>query len=284
MSVNVDKYSQLPTYDTFNLFGNKKVPFIILLIFVILIYIVLFSFLNNSPTSSPSSMWIIILEIILVVTLIIIISLNYDSLHDINFSTEIKNLFGGGTPEVDITAHDVSDNDHDEPVHREPEQTKECTTTTDTSGEVFHIPNNTYTYDEAKEMCETLDTRLATYDEVESAYNNGGNWCSYGWSDEQMALFPTQKSVYNQLKKIKGHANDCGRPGINGGYIGNKNAKFGVNCYGKKPYITDKDKYFMDNYSFSPAILDSSYNSITKDKTIQNLLIASFNKSKWSFQ
>lgn len=282
MSVNVDKYSQLPTYDTFNLFGNKKVPFIILLIFVILIYIVLFSFLNNSPTSSPSSMWIIILEIILVVTLIIIISLNYDSLHDINFSTEIKNLFGGGNPLVDIIAHDVNDDETKEDTPKQ--ETKECTTTTDISGEVFHIPNNTYTYDEAKEICETLDTRLATYDEVESAYNNGGNWCSYGWSDEQMALFPTQKSVYNQLKKIKGHANDCGRPGINGGYIGNKNAKFGVNCYGKKPYITDKDKYFMDNYSFSPAILDSSYNKITKDKTIQNLLIASFNKSKWSFQ
>jgi hypothetical protein len=284
MAINVDKYSQLPTYDTFNLFGNKKIPFIILLIFVILIYIVLFSFLNNNPNNSPSSMWIIILEVILVVTLIIVIVLNYDTMHDINFSTEIKNLFSGGNPEVDVVAHDVSDNEKQPKHEPEPEEQKDCPTTTDISGEVFHIPNNTYTYDEAKEMCETLDTRLATYDEVESAYNNGGNWCSYGWSDEQMALFPTQKSVYNQLKKIKGHANDCGRPGINGGYIGNKNAKFGVNCYGKKPYITDKNKYFMDNYSFSPAILDSSYNKITKDKTIQNLLISSFNKSKWSFQ
>ena len=286
MAINVDKYSQLPTYDTFNLFGNNKVPFIILLIFVILIYIVLFSFLNNNPTSSPSSLWIIILEIILVITLIIIIGLNYDSLHDINFSTEIKNLFGGDTPQIDITAYDLSnndnDNEHEHEQHTEPQ--KECKSNTDISGEVFHIPNNTYSYDEAKNICESLDTRLATYDEIESAYNNGGNWCSYGWSDDQMALFPTQKSVYNQLKTIKGHENDCGRPGINGGYIGNKNAKFGINCYGKKPYITDKDKYFMDNYSFSPAILDSSYNKITKDKTIQNLLISSFNKSKWSFQ
>jgi hypothetical protein len=282
MPIEVDKYSQLPSYDTFNLFGNNKVPFIILLIFVILVYIVLFSFLSNNPNNSPSSMWIIILEVILVITLIVVISLNYDSLHDVNFSTEIKNLFGGGTTQVDIVAHDVSNEDDSE--KKDPPKEKEECTTTDVSGEVFHIPNNTYTYDEAKEMCEALDTRLATYDEVESAYNNGGNWCSYGWSDEQMALFPTQKAVYNQLKKIKGHQNDCGRPGINGGYIGNKNAKFGINCYGKKPYISDKSKYFMDNYSYSPAIPDASYNKITKDKTINNLLISSFNKSKWSYQ
>lgn len=283
MPIEVDKYSQLPTYDTFNLFGNNKVPFIILLIFVILVYIVLFSFLSNNPDNSPSSIWIIILEVILVITLIVIISLNYDSLHDINFSTEIKNLFGGGTTQVDIVANDVSNADDEKKKDPPKEKEKECTST-DASGEVFHIPNNTYTYDDAKDMCESLDARLATYDEVESAYNNGGNWCSYGWSDEQMALFPTQKSVYNQLKKIKGHKNDCGRPGVNGGYIGNKNAKFGINCYGKKPYISDKNKFFMDNYSYTPAIPDASYNKITKDKTINNLLISSFNKSKWSYQ
>ena len=282
MPIQIDKYSQLPTYDTFNLFGNNKVPFIILLICVILVYIVLFSFLNNNPENSPSSIWIIILEVILVATLIVIIALNYDSLHDINFSTEIKNLFGGGTTQIDIVADDVIDDDHETKQKNEPEQ--DCKTNTDISGEVFHIPNNKYTYNDAKDVCESLDARLATYDEVESAYNNGGNWCSYGWSDEQMALFPTQKSVYNQLKKIKGHENDCGRPGINGGYIGNKNAKFGINCYGKKPYISDKNKFFMDNYSYSPAIPDASYNKITKDKTINELLISSFNKSKWSYK
>jgi hypothetical protein len=278
MPINVDKYSQLPTYDTFNLFGNNKVPFIILLIFVILIYIVLFSFLNNNETTSPTSMWIIILEVILIITLIVVVVLNYDSLDDISFSTEIKNLFSGGVTEVEVNAKDMKKEDVSET------DTNDCASNVDISGEVFHIPNNTYTYDEAKDMCEALDTRLATYDEIEKAYNNGGNWCSYGWSDDQMALFPTQKSVYNQLKKIKGHENDCGRPGINGGYIGNKHAKFGVNCYGKKPYITEKDKYFMDNYTFSPAIPDSSYNNITKDKTIKNILISSFNKSKWSYQ
>jgi hypothetical protein len=100
-----------------------------------------------------------------------------------------------------------------------------------------------------------------------------------------MALFPIQKSVYNDLKKIKGHQHDCGRPGVNGGYIHNKDSTFGVNCYGKKPYITEKDKDFMEKYSYSPAMTDKEYKDkeAEQDDTVRDLLISPFNKSKWSF-
>jgi hypothetical protein len=154
-------------------------------------------------------------------------------------------------------------------------------------GEVFHVTDNKYTYSDAIEICKSLNSRLATYDEVEDAYKNGANWCSYGWSDEQMALFPIQKSVYNDLKKIKGHQHDCGRPGINGGYIPNKNSTFGVNCYGKKPYINEKNKEFMEKYSYSPALPDDAYNTMEKAKEeniVDDLLISPFNKSKWSLE
>ena len=77
---------------------------------------------------------------------------------------------------------------------------------------------------------------------IERAYNNGGNWCSYGWSEDQLALFPIQKSVYNELKQIKGHEHDCGRQGVNGGFMKNPLLKFGVNCYGTKPEINEKVK------------------------------------------
>ena len=84
-----------------------------------------------------------------------------------------------------------------------------------------------FPYDEAKDICEKYDARLATYDEVERAYNQGANWCNYGWSDEQMIFFPTQnKSIMNE--KIDRYKNVCGRPGVNGGYISNKNVKFGA--------------------------------------------------------
>ena len=78
-------------------------------------------------------------------------------------------------------------------------------------GEVFHVPNNIYNYEEAKAICKAYDSELATYDQIEDAYNKGANWCSYGWSEGQLALFPTQKNVYDDLQKNKGHENDCGQ-------------------------------------------------------------------------
>jgi len=108
--------------------------------------------------------------------------------------------------------------------------------------EVFHIPGNHYTYNEAANMCQAHGARLASYDQMEDAYNDGAEWCSYGWSQGQMAFFPTQKSTYNELQKDPKRKNDCGRPGVNGGYMANPYIKFGVNCYGVKPDKTSKDK------------------------------------------
>ena len=152
----------------------------------------------------------------------------------------------------------------------------------DSDGEVFHVESNTYTYDEAKDVCKLLDSRLATYDEVEKAYQNGANWCSYGWSDEQLALFPIQKSLYNELKKIPGHQHDCGRQGVNGGYIDDSKTKFGVNCYGKKPYMTDKDKDYMNNYTYTPTMSPEQQTELTNQ--INDILIAPFNKDKWNYK
>jgi hypothetical protein len=152
----------------------------------------------------------------------------------------------------------------------------------DISGEVFHIPHNRYTYNQAKEACELFDARLASYDEIEDSYKNGANWCSYGWSSDQLALFPIQKSMYNELKKIPGHERDCGRTGVNGGYIENKNSKFGVNCYGKKPYAGEDDLAYMKKFNFSKAFPDLEAKKKEKEKQMNKILIAPFNKDKWS--
>jgi hypothetical protein len=279
MSVYVDKDSYLPNYNAFDVF-QYKLPFVFLLIFVIVAFIFLFSIFNRDNTNSENSkIPTLILEIILFSVLIVVIVLNFKWLHDnkYSFSAELTDLFSHKLTNIDIKKdgddHDISHN-----------HVKDCKNEDD--GEVFHITENRYTYSSAKEVCSALDARLATYDEVEDAYKNGANWCSYGWSDEQMALFPIQKSVYNDLKKIKGHQHDCGRPGVNGGYIENKNSTFGVNCYGKKPYITDKDKEFMEKYSYSPSISDASYNKVNevnKEDDVNDLLISPFNKSTWSF-
>jgi hypothetical protein len=97
------------------------------------------------------------------------------------------------------------------------------------------VSNNLYSYTDANAICKSYGAKLASYDDVENAYNNGAEWCAYGWSENQMAYFPTQKKTWNELQKNPKHKNDCGRPGVNGGYIGNPEFKFGVNCYGVKP-------------------------------------------------
>ena len=66
------------------------------------------------------------------------------------------------------------------------------------------------------------DGELATYAQVKKAHEKGANWCNYGWSEGQMALYPIQQEYYDKMIKTK--INDCGgEPGVNGGYFPNKN-------------------------------------------------------------
>jgi hypothetical protein len=154
--------------------------------------------------------------------------------------------------------------------------------------QVFNISNNLYTYDDAKAICKSYGSRLATYDDIEKSYNDGGEWCNYGWSENQMIYFPTQKSTWNELQKDPKRKNNCGRPGINGGYIDNPYMRFGVNCYGKKPSPTTADLTLMNSKmnQITPKtpedeLLDKKV-KYWKDNASQLLKINSFNNNKWS--
>lgn len=151
--------------------------------------------------------------------------------------------------------------------------------------EVFHIPDNNYTYEDAKAMCKAYNAELASYDQIKKSHSAGGEWCGYGWSKDQLALFPTQKTTYEKLKKIKGHENDCGRPGINGGYIDNPNVKFGVNCFGYKPEITPLESDIMANQPHYPKSAEDLRIDAKVEKykeQIPEILLAPFNKNKWN--
>ena len=130
--------------------------------------------------------------------------------------------------------------------------------------EVFNVGNNMYTYDDAQSVCASMGSRLATYDEVEDAYEKGAEWCNYGWSDGQAAYFPTQKETWKKLQKSESTKNACGRPGINGGFINNPDVRFGVNCYGKKPRPKPGD---LDKLGNKP--LPKSPEDVILDKKIQ---------------
>jgi hypothetical protein len=153
--------------------------------------------------------------------------------------------------------------------------------------EVFNISNNLYTYDDAQAICSSYDAKLATYDQIEEAYNDGAEWCNYGWSDSQMIYFPTQKATWDKLQKTKNHKNDCGRPGVNGGHIANPYLKFGVNCYGKKPSANDNDLLRMKankDYVFPKSQEDIDLENKVKywkDNADKLLKVNSFNTNKW---
>ena len=40
--------------------------------------------------------------------------------------------------------------------------------------------DNYYDYENAKALCKAYGAELATYDQIEKAYNSGAEWCNYG--------------------------------------------------------------------------------------------------------
>jgi hypothetical protein len=154
------------------------------------------------------------------------------------------------------------------------------------TNEVFNVGNNMFTYDDAQSVCASFGARLATYDEVEDAYNKGGEWCNYGWSEGQAAYFPTQKETWQKLQKSESTKHSCGRPGVNGGYIEDANARFGVNCYGKKPKPSTRE---LAAIASGPNIPKTPEDILLEKKiefwnaNREKLLnINSYNNNKWS--
>jgi hypothetical protein len=117
--------------------------------------------------------------------------------------------------------------------------------------EIYHI-RTPYSYNDAKKVCEKYGGRLATYHEL-NQFQNGKvpksefsnewtdlpkgnkypNWCSYGWSDEQVVAYPIQEEFLKDLPESE--QRKCGRPGVNWFYEKDTSKQFGVNCFGIKP-------------------------------------------------
>jgi hypothetical protein len=152
--------------------------------------------------------------------------------------------------------------------------------------QVFNISDNVYSYYDAMALCKAYDSELATAKQLKDAYDNKADWCNYGWTEGQLALYPTQKETWDKLQQgPKKHRNDCGKPGLNGGYFENPYLKFGVNCYGKKPKPTQKEKEII-KLSTNPYLTQKEkefnekvdyYKSQRYDTTI-----LPFSKNNWS--
>ncbi len=249
----------------------------------ILVIIALIIYIKNSvspdpynPTSGIENIIWILLTIVLVVNILYyyfdisfrkFVTNTYDFILDIFKSIKdfLFTLFG-----LDQLANEESNGS--------PEETNSSPIETE---EVFHIPGNKYTYTEADGLCKAFGARLANYDEIENAYSKGGEWCSYGWSEGQMAYFPTQKDTFNQLQKYPEQKNNCGRPGVNGGYMANPYIKFGVNCYGMKPEMKNGDEKYM-KASETRVHKRNNTNNGNNSQNVDNVIVASFNTKDWN--
>ncbi len=255
---------------------------IIVLTVVIIAYYALFAGLGmaNGKSAGDVAMSagksIVFLEVLLWGVFVLLVLMNgMTYIFNTDITASIKNLFSA-QPEIDIVV-DQEDGDMsggDAPV---PE--------IKLSKQVFHIPDNKYNYENAKAICNAYGGRLATVKEMQEAYEKGADWCGYGWSDGQMALYPTQYDKWANLQKIKGHEHDCGRPGINGGYISNPNVNFGINCYGYKPKITQQEAEAMKMAPQYPKTM----REIEFDKRVdywkgklEQIEVSPFNHNNWS--
>jgi hypothetical protein len=140
--------------------------------------------------------------------------------------------------------------------------------------EVFYISDNKFTYEQAPMVCKAYGAEIASYAQVEQAYNAGAEWCGYGWSDGGVALYPTQQATWDKMQKESDPQKriKCGRAGINGGYF-DPRTKFGVNCYGIKPT--------------KPKSVPSTDPSVDKllaylKKNLDSFVVQPFNQKVWS--
>lgn len=192
----------------------------------------------------------------------------------VNIRTALSKIFTP-KPEIDISVDGIKTK---EP---EPEEVPQ--------EEVFHVGGNKYNYKQAQAVCKAYNSELASYSQIENTYNKGGEWCSYGWSKDQMALFPTQKVTWDKLQKTgkcgpNAHNNDCGRPGINGGFIDNPMVRFGVNCYGIKPEESEEAKKKneeMQPYPKTKEEIELDKMAAKYKKKIKDMDLRSFNKLQW---
>jgi hypothetical protein len=286
MSVNINSTTGIPySINSINGMNNYSMndyainPVVIaVIVMVIILYYVLFSSLASTSTTATTaeSKGITFIEVLLWGVFILLVLLNGMAyIFNINIIASIKNLFSS-SPTIDIVV-DKENVEGDSKLTSVPglQQKKQ----------VFHIPYNKYDYENSKAICQAYGGRLATYKELNDSYNEGADWCGFGWTEGQMAMYPTQTEKWNTLQGIKGHEHDCGRPGINGGYIDNPNVRFGINCYGYKPTITPDEAQNMSNIPLYPK----TNTEIEFDKKvdywrskINDIIVAPFNHNNWS--
>lgn len=153
--------------------------------------------------------------------------------------------------------------------------------------QVFNVSANKYSYADAEPLCRAMGAELATYDQVKQAWDNGADWCNYGWVKGQAAVYPTQQTTFDDLQS--GGSDDerlaCGQPGVNGGYFDNPELRFGVNCYGEKPSQTSNDLRVTNENAHPPLTADAlgqKKKELAYKANINQIGLLPFKTNTWS--
>ena len=215
------------------------------IIIPIVVVMVIFIFMMNSYSS---------IEILLFMFFVIIIAIvGVEYFFGINLTASIQNLFT--KPQVDVAI------------------VKPNSINLDTT-QTFHI-QGAYDYMNAKAICKAYNGKLATIQNVTDAYDKGAEWCDYGWSADHMALYPTQYKTWKAYQEL-GQKEQCGRPGVNGGYNHNLLQKLGVNCFGQKPKLTGE----MPKNTIPQHVIDKRVEYWQSQ--LPKLTVSPFNYDSWS--
>lgn len=288
--------------DSVNYLNNfTQNPYLlIVLFFLILIIIVYYIFFNNLGSNSYSDssfqyisslIWFIFLIVIFINALVYFFNINiFTEVRDVIFMlfNDVKNLpdnISNSENNKDISGQDISgQNISNQDLLDQNIYDEENNNISKYKKEVFHLPGQRFTYNDAKAICKSFNSSLADHKQLSDAQKAGASWCSYGWSKDKLALYPTSQTEFNELQKREGHEYDCGLPGINGGYISNPYIKMGANCYGYKPKKSDLEKQYLDESSRFPKtekeLLFDERVEYWK-KRLGNILVSPFNNEKW---
>jgi hypothetical protein len=151
--------------------------------------------------------------------------------------------------------------------------------------EVFNVSKNHFTYYDAEPLCKALGAELATYEQVKESWDKGGDWCNYGWTKGQNAVYPTQVSTWEKLQQgPEDQRQACGRPGVNGGFFDNPELRFGVNCYGVKPAQSKHDADEIarrDGEPLTPGAIEFDKKVSHYRSEADHIGLLPFNRQQW---
>ena len=142
--------------------------------------------------------------------------------------------------------------------------------------EVYLVSNNIFSKSEVPKVCNGLfNGTVATKEQLNESYNNGANWCNYGWDSTGQAYYPLQDDT---------NKSSCeGTKGLNGGKMPSDDIKLGALCYGVKPEdgkYSNLTKIKQDStFSEGDLIMLENYRKKLANGGIK---ITPFNNNSWS--